>query len=185
MSSTEAIVSNPTSAARAPRRGRDGSTAQIEAAPAETGLRSSGEAYLELTRLIERLHRRFLDVLRDQLHRMGVKDINAVQALLLCNIADAEISARHLMERGYYLGSNASYNIKRLVESGYLQQRPAEHDRRSTLLKVAPKGRELCARIADADAQLSGQLPLAALESANQTLRQLERVWDDFVSDRL
>ena len=77
--------------------------------------------YVELTRLIERLHRRFLDVLRAELNRLGVKNINAVQALLLANISDEEIVIRDLVERGYYQGSNVSYNIKKLTDLGYLE----------------------------------------------------------------
>ena len=79
-----------------------------------------GNVGLELTRLIERLHRRFLDVLRAELNRMSIKDINAVQALLLANIGEEEIVIRDLVERGYYQGSNVSYNIKKLVDMGYL-----------------------------------------------------------------
>ena len=78
--------------------------------------------YMDLTRLIERLHRRFLDVLRAELNRLGVRNINAVQALLLANISEEEIVIRDLVERGYYQGSNVSYNIKKLTELGYLVQ---------------------------------------------------------------
>ena len=155
--------------------GREGATAK-GAQP--------GTSYVDLTRLVERLHRRFLDVLREQLTRLGISDLNAVQCLLLCNIGDEEVNNRHLMERGYYQGSNASYNIKKLVETGYLEQRQAEHDRRSTLLKLSAKGHELAAKVAAADNTLAAKLPANAVQTANQTLRQIERVWDDFVNRR-
>ncbi len=91
--------------------------------------------YIELTLLIERLHRRFLDVLRTELKRIGVRDINGVQALILANIGDEEIIIRDLVERGYYQGSNVSYNIKKLTDYGYLDQERAQHDKRSVTVK--------------------------------------------------
>jgi DNA-binding MarR family transcriptional regulator len=142
---------------------------------------SSMSAYVELTRMIERMHRRFLDVLRIQLQRAGVVDINAVQCLMLSNIGDQEINARLLMDRGYYLGSNASYNIKRLVESGYLDQRQAEHDRRSMLLRVSAKGRALCERMNAAEANFADAVRHEDLANGIEILRRVERVWDDFL----
>ena len=44
--------------------------------------------YLESLALIERLHRLLLDVIKDEFERLGVLEINAVQALLLFNIGD-------------------------------------------------------------------------------------------------
>ena len=87
--------------------------------------------YIELTLLIERLHRRFLDVLRTELKGIGVRDINGVQALILTNIGEDEVVIRDLIERGYYQGSNISYNIKKLTDYGYLAQERAQHDKRS------------------------------------------------------
>ena len=59
-----------------------------------TPKRDSGlvEVYVDITRLIERLHRRFLDVVRFELKRLGIDDINAVQALILTNVQDQEIA---------------------------------------------------------------------------------------------
>ena len=146
------------------------------------------QAYYELTRLIERLHRRYLDVLRAELNRQGVKDVNPVQCLLLLNIGTEEVNVRNLMERGYYQGSNASYNIKKLVESGYLTQERAAHDRRSTIIRVAEKGHELCAKIrAQQDEQAESLCARGSgerLEDAVKTLRDLERTWTDFIRYR-
>jgi len=72
--------------------------------------------YLEALTLVERLHRRLLDVIKDEFDRRGRADINSVQALLLYNIGDKELTAGELRTRGYYLGSNVSYNLKKLVE---------------------------------------------------------------------
>ncbi|MEM9988464.1 MAG: helix-turn-helix domain-containing protein, partial [Pseudomonadota bacterium] len=76
--------------------------------------------YRKLLTLIERLHRQLLDVIKDELDRTGQKNINAVQALLLYNIGDSELTAGELRSRGHYLGSNVSYNLKKLVEAGYI-----------------------------------------------------------------
>lgn len=142
--------------------------------------------YLELTRLIERLHRRFLDVLRSELNRLGIKDINGVQALLLANIGGEEIVIRDLVERGYYQGSNVSYNIKKLVEMGYLEQERSTHDRRSVSIRLTEKAMELVGRIrrleehnaaALAEHDLSGE----DIEAGCEVLRRLERTWTDYI----
>ncbi|SLN77156.1 MarR family winged helix-turn-helix transcriptional regulator [Oceanibacterium hippocampi] len=153
-----------------------------EASPVTSGL----ENYHELTRLIERLHRRFLDVLRGELNRREIEDINAVQALLLVNIGDEEINVRELMNRGYYLGSNASYNLKKLVETGYIVQQKSPHDRRATLISVTEKGRELCRAIdlfeKKQEEALGKQNPPFDLNETHQTLRRLERFWSDLMN---
>ena len=92
--------------------------------------------YLEALTLIERLHRRLLDVIKDEFDRKGRADINAVQALLLFNIGDKELTAGELRTRGYYLGSNVSYNLKKLVELGFLDHQRSRVDRRSVRIKL-------------------------------------------------
>ncbi len=159
------------------------------AVAAETERASDGtmaaQAYFELTHLIERLHRRFLDVLRAELDRLGVDDINAVQSLILTNVNSEEITVRDLIKRGYYLGSNASYNVKKLVEAGYLEQERSPHDRRSVRIRLSPKGLDLCEkinRLQDAHgAALMAGPDGCDLESACRTLRRLERRWSDYV----
>ena len=76
--------------------------------------------YLETLGLVERLHRLLLDVIKDEFERLGQIEINAVQALLLFNIGENEVRAGELKTRGYSLGSNVSYNHKKLVEMGYM-----------------------------------------------------------------
>lgn len=141
--------------------------------------------YNELTRLIERLHRRYLDVLRTELERLEIDDINAVQCLLLCNIGVDEVNVRNLMDRGYYLGSNASYNIKKLVESGYLEQARSPRDRRSTLLRLSPKGLTLTDQVAKLQERharrLAEQDGDGDSEAAVRVLRRLERDWEEYV----
>src|SRR3712207_2779436 len=99
--------------------------------------------YLEAVSRVERLHRRLLDLIKDEFDRMGWDDINPVQALLMFNIGDAELTAGELRSRGYYLGSNVSYNLKKLVEAGYIFQERSRADRRSVRIRLTPKGEEV------------------------------------------
>ncbi len=142
--------------------------------------------YLELTRLIERLHRRFIDVLKAELNRIGVKNINGVQALLLANIGEQEIVIRDLVERGYYLGSNVSYNIKKLTDLGYLDQERSAHDRRSVTLRLTEKALNVVRRMRDlqsnnADAFSKRGAGPEDMEEVCETLRTLERTWTDYI----
>ncbi len=142
--------------------------------------------YLELTRLIERLHRRFLDVIRAELTRLGVKNINGVQALLLANIGGEEIVIRDLVDRGYYQGSNVSYNVKKLVEMGYLEQERSAHDRRSVSIRLTDKAKEIVDRIRELEERQAAALSdhgISAdeIEGTCQALRRLERTWTDFI----
>lgn len=104
---------------------------------------SLADMTLELPQLLERLHRRFLDVVRIEMTRVGVRDINPVQIMMLANIGHQEMAVRDLIERGYYLGSNASYNIKNLAEGGYLERFTDEHDRRSARVRITDKGQKV------------------------------------------
>jgi len=143
--------------------------------------------YHDLARLIERLHRRFLDVVRIELARLGVDDISPVQALMMMTIGQEELSVRDLIERGYYLGSNASYNLKHLVENGYVDRAQSQRDRRSARLKLSERGAELAAELRKMEAShiealLRGDAAdTADLEATYRTLRRLERTWTDVI----
>jgi len=145
-----------------------------------------GETYVQLTRTVERLHRRFLDVLRAEITRLGITDINAVQALMLCNLEGKELAVRDLVERGYYLGSNVSYNLKQLAETGYCEQERSERDKRSRRIVLTKKGRDLCDKLADLEKRHAAALfaNCASKEDpdvALRILRQLERSWSDYL----
>jgi len=142
--------------------------------------------YLELTRLIERLHRRYLDVLRTELKRAGIRDLTGVQALLLSNIGDEEIAIRDLIERGYYQGSNVSYNIRKLTDLGYLEQERAAHDKRSVIIQLTKKAHQVVALIKELEVKnaegFAKKLENAGDISATAlTLQQLERMWADYI----
>jgi DNA-binding MarR family transcriptional regulator len=139
---------------------------------------------LDLPRLIERMHRRYLDVVRIELNRRGIHDISPVQAMMLGTIGSEEMSVRDMIERGYYLGSNASYNLKNLVDGGYVERQASARDRRSAMLKCSAKGRGILEALSKLNAHmaegvLKSDSERGDLETAFQTLRKLERRWTD------
>jgi DNA-binding MarR family transcriptional regulator len=145
------------------------------------------EQYLVSIRLIERLHRRFLDVIKAELDRLGIQDINNVQTLILFNINADQLTVGELTARGYYLGSNVSYNLKKLVENDYLLQERSSHDRRTTRVRLSPKGLELTAKIAELYQRNSDELAARLLtedqlRQANRVLLSLERYWSSQIS---
>ncbi|MBO6867332.1 MAG: winged helix DNA-binding protein [Pseudomonadota bacterium] len=150
--------------------------------PARSGFMTG---YLEALALVERLHRLLLDVIKDEFERTNVLDINAVQALLLFNIGDNEVTAGELKSRGYYQGSNVSYNLKKLVEMGYMHHQRCEIDRRSVRVKLTPKGREIRAivdklfqRHADG-IEKKNVLRAEGLLDITDSLKRVERYWTD------
>lgn len=145
------------------------------------------DIYTQSILMIERLHRRFLDVVNTELERLKTDDINNVQALILYNINSDELTIGELTNRGYYLGSNVSYNVKKLVENGYLEQEKAPHDKRSVRIKLSEKGLALCAKIDDLYQRncdsLAKETDLNAMQNLNKTLELLERFWTDYINN--
>ena len=143
------------------------------------------QGYLDSMAMIERLHRLLLDVIKDEFERLRVDEINPVQALLLFNVAEHEVTAGELKSRGYYQGSNVSYNLKKLVEMGYMHHQRSDIDRRSVRVKLTDKGRVLRGQIFDLFRRHSGLLAakagitVAGLEDVNLYLRRLERFWGE------
>ena len=147
--------------------------------------------YLEALTLVERLHRRLLDVIKDEFDRRGRSDINSVQALLLVNIGDAELTAGELRTRGYYLGSNVSYNLKKLVEMGYLHHQRSRVDRRSVRISLTDKGKEVSQIVETLykkhvqTIEQVGGINNTDLQVLNKALQRLERFWTDQILYRL
>jgi len=141
--------------------------------------------YLESLALVERLHRLLLDVIKDEFERIGILEINAVQALLLFNIGDNEVTAGELKTRGYYQGSNVSYNLKKLVEMGFMDHQRCQVDRRSVRVKLTERGREvrrimesLFARHAEG-LESRGVMGADGIATINTSLKRVERYWTD------
>lgn len=138
--------------------------------------------YYDAIQLIERLHRHFLDVLKVELDRKGIQDINNVQSMILYNIGEDELTVGELTIRGYYLGSNVSYNVKKMVENGYLIQERSVHDKRSIRVKLSDKGIELrdaiTAMFKRHESKIQGtELTPDRLNDLNKTMRLMERFW--------
>ncbi|MCR9087231.1 MAG: winged helix DNA-binding protein [Rhodobacteraceae bacterium] len=142
-------------------------------------------SYLDSLALVERLHRLLLDVIKDEFERVGILEVNAVQALLLFNIGENEVTAGELKSRGYYQGSNVSYNLKKLVETGFMHHQRCEIDRRSVRVKLTERGREIRDIVEDLFSrhaeglQQRGILGMDGVEEINTSLRRVERYWTD------
>jgi DNA-binding MarR family transcriptional regulator len=161
-------------------------------APANSATEDSlkGE-YLRALRLVERLHRLLLDVIKDEFDRLGGAELNSVQALLLYNIGESELTAGELKTRGYYLGSNVSYNLKKLVDMGYIHYKRSDKDRRSVRVSLTDKGleaREVIQKLYQrqlGSVEQVGQITAEEFKGLNKALVRLERFWTDQIRFRL
>ncbi len=147
--------------------------------------------YLQGLRLIERLHRLLLDVIKDEFDRQGGAELNSVQALLLYNIGESELTAGELKTRGHYLGSNVSYNLKKLVDMGYLHYKRSETDRRSVRVSLTEKGKDACEVVQGLyqrqmrSLEAVGEVRRDDIQALNKALVRLERFWSDQIRYRL
>ncbi len=157
----------------------------------QDGAQDLMSSYLFSLKLIERLHRLLLDVVKDEFERLGRSDVNAIQALLLYNIGDAELTAGELTGRGYYLGSNVSYNLKKLVQAGYIHHERSTTDRRAVRVSLTAKGQEVCRLINGLFArqlrsiEQVGGIGLDDLGLLNKALGRLARFWSDQIRYQL
>ncbi len=147
--------------------------------------------YMESLQLVERLHRRLLDVIKDEFERNGRNDINAIQALLLFNIGNSELTAGELRTRGYYLGSNVSYNLKKLVELGFINHQRSRVDRRSVRVSLTPSGQEIADIVAKlyerhvGSIEQVGGINREEFRQMNRALQRLDRFWNDTIAYRM
>jgi DNA-binding MarR family transcriptional regulator len=172
-----------------PKGAGDGVGARVGVGAGDTGAlptEPAAQLYREITRLIERMHRRLLDVIRIELTRRGIDDVSPAQVMMLLNIGNEEVSVRDLIERGYYLASNASYNLKALLEGGYIDRTTAQRDKRAARIRLSDKGQRLCAALAELETFHAGRLmedegERQSFEVAFRVLRQLEMAWSDAI----
>ena len=147
--------------------------------------------YMESLQLVERLHRRLIDVIKDEFERNGRNDINAIQALLLFNIGNSELTAGELRSRGYYLGSNVSYNLKKLVDLGFINHSRSRVDRRSVRISLTDKGTEVADVVAAlydrhiGSIEQVGGITAEEFQTMNKALQRLDRFWNDQILYRL
>lgn len=146
---------------------------------------------MEALQLVERLHRRLLDVIKDEFERNGRSDINAIQALLIFNIGSAELTAGELRSRGYYLGSNVSYNLKKLVDMGFVNHRRSKVDRRSVRISLTEKGSEVAEVVGKlyerhiGSIEQVGGISATEFQQMNRALQRLDRFWNDTIAYRM
>lgn len=146
---------------------------------------TSNECYYQTLSYLERLHRLMLDVVKDEFERLGRTDINSVQALLLFAIGDEVLTAGELRTRGYYQGSNVSYNLKKLVEAGYLHHERNKADRRSVRIRLTEKGHDVRAIVTEVHQRhimaltANGVATIDGLRELNAHMSRLERFWRD------
>lgn len=147
--------------------------------------------YHETLQLVERLHRRLQDVVKDEFDRSGRDDINAVQAILLFNIGDSELTAGELRSRGYYLGSNVSYNVKKLAQDGFIHHKKSKADKRSVRISLTDKGIEVAEAVAElyerhiASIEAVGGIGTEEFQRMNRAMQRLDRFWNDTILYRL
>jgi DNA-binding MarR family transcriptional regulator len=139
-------------------------------------------AYFKVISLVERLHRQFLELVKLELEGLGIHDINNVQGMMLFSIGNAEMTVGELTLRGCYLGSNVSYNVKKMVENGYLTQQRSLHDRRSIHVRLTEKGcklRDSLTAMHQRHLELLSQAGFAPddLQAVGVTLYRLEQFW--------
>jgi DNA-binding MarR family transcriptional regulator len=138
--------------------------------------------YYNIANCIERSYKLFLDVIKNELDRMRIYDINNIQALMLYNIGDQEVSVGELTSRGMYLGSNVSYNLKKLIQSGYIVQSPSLHDKRSLHVRLSDNGKQIYAKIdqciMEQAEDIRGVFPnVKSLNTVHKSLQVLENFW--------
>jgi DNA-binding MarR family transcriptional regulator len=147
-------------------------------------------SYLEFVRSLERVHRQFLEVVKAELDKIGIQDINNVQTLILFNIGLDELTIGELINRGYYLGSNVSYNVRKMVENDYLEQQRSVHDRRSVRVRLTHKGKDLFTQFRDifaahADRLANAHLKESEVRQAVDTLHKAEKFWGGIIEYNL
>ena len=157
----------------------------------ESDIDSLRRLYHETLQLVERLHRRLQDVVKDEFDRSGRDDINAVQAILLFNIGDSELTAGELRSRGYYLGSNVSYNVKKLAQDGFIHHKKSKADRRSVRISLTDKGRDVADVVTDlyerhiASIEAVGGIDAEEFQKMNRAMQRLDRFWNETILYRL
>ena len=162
-----------------------------ESQPPAHGAGVPEEVYLQTVRLMERLHRLLLEVIKLEFDKRGSADINPVQALLLHKLGGDELTAGELRSRGHYLGSNVSYNLKKLVELGYIHYKRSDHDRRSVRVRLTGKGEAICETVRSLyrrqllSLATVGEVSISDLEDLNRVLLRLERFWTNQIRYRL
>ncbi|MDR0630481.1 MAG: MarR family winged helix-turn-helix transcriptional regulator [Holosporales bacterium] len=146
-------------------------------------------SYLELPIYGEKMHRLFLDVIKQELDNLAVADISSVQAFILMNVNDNVITMGEVLSRGYYVGSNASYNIKKMITNSYMRQTPSDYDKRAIYLSLTEKGLNLCERLENSIKEHIDKFKIsnankAEIDKGLKFLKKFETYWQDVLQRR-
>jgi DNA-binding MarR family transcriptional regulator len=136
----------------------------------------------------ERLHKLFLAIIKRELERLNVSDINSAQALTIVNIGNNTVTIGELTSKGYYTGSNASYNVKRMTANGYLVQEPSERDKRACYISLTQKGLELYNKLETSlkkysnifkrkDSETDGD----CIEKCIENMKRIDKAWQSIL----
>lgn len=138
-----------------------------------------GDDYFGLMAQIQRIHRHYMDLIKQGLTEARAQSLTSAQGLLICKLGDGPLTVGRLSSRCYHLGSSLTYNLKKLVNAGYIEQIPFPHDRRSSLVSLTSKGRVLRAHLIAVQCRHAARLPVSAEEFGEMryTLAHLESVW--------
>jgi len=110
---------------------------------------------------------------------------------LLYNIGDAELTPGELRSRGHYLGSNVSYNLKQLIDKGYIRDQRSDTDKRSKRVSLTAGGIHVRDKLEElfqrqlASVEQVGGVSVDLIEQTNKSLQRLERFWADQIRFRL
>lgn len=141
--------------------------------------------YIEMLGYVERLHRLMLDLIKAELESKEILTVSSVQALLIYNIGSSELTAGELKTRGYYLGSNVSYNLKKLVEMNYVSYEKSHIDRRSVRIKLTEEGEKIAKMVEELYTRHTENIvrkriiDIAGLEDICLVCKDFERFWSD------
>ncbi|MDR0695195.1 MAG: MarR family winged helix-turn-helix transcriptional regulator [Holosporales bacterium] len=138
----------------------------------------------------EKNYRLFLDIIKQELDSIGAVDINAIQAFILMNINDNVVTIGEVITRGYYIGSNASYNIKKMTMNNYIHQTQSDFDKRAAYLKLTQKGLNLCNKLYDSvnnylkifETSIGGDFDI---DQCIGVMKKIEHFWKDILMRRV
>ena len=141
---------------------------------------------IEFAMLSEKVYRTFLELIKHELDVAGISDINPIQASVLLNIDENTITMSEVISRGYYMGSNASYNLKKMINNGYINQMQSEYDKRTSFLKLTNKGKDLLSKLKDKITEhaisLDGKMKdKMTLSKMNGFLRNVDNYWKNII----
>jgi DNA-binding MarR family transcriptional regulator len=99
--------------------------------------------YLRIFSLSENLNHTFLQSLKRNLVKNKINDINSIQCLILYNIGTKKINVSDIKNQNYYIGSNVTYNLQKMIENNYLIKEKSLLDGRNQEIKLSKKGLSL------------------------------------------